>query len=224
MRSQLQIAPSLLSADFGRLAEEVADAVAAGADAIHVDVMDGSFVPNLTVGPLVVAALRPICPVPLDVHLMTVQPERLVDAFAEAGADAITFHIEATPHAERLLTRVRSLGKKAGIALCPQTSEQCLEYLLHTLDIVLVMTVNPGFGGQPFLPSVLPKIAAVRQLIDHANLTCQLAVDGGIHVETVGAVTTAGADFLVAGAAVFGSSNRRAALARLRERVETAGH
>ncbi|APR83654.1 Ribulose-phosphate 3-epimerase [Minicystis rosea] len=202
------IAPSILSADFGRLDEEIRAVEAAGADWIHVDVMDGRFVPNITIGPLVVDAVRRATKLPLDVHLMIVEPERYVDAFRKAGADWISVHVEASPHLHRTLQHLRSIGAKAGAVLNPHTSEDALRYVLHDLDYVLVMSVNPGFGGQSFIPEALPKLRAIRSMIDRAGLDIALEVDGGVAPATSGAVVGAGARVLVAGSAVFGAVKR----------------
>ena len=212
----VRIAPSILSADFGRLAEEVRAIDEAGADWIHVDVMDGRFVPNLTIGPLVVRALRPVTKKPLDVHLMIVEPERYLADFAEAGADGLTVHVEASPHLQRTLQVIRDLGKRAGVVLNPHTPASSLEYVLDVVDLVLVMSVNPGFGGQAFLPSVLPKIARIREMIDETGRSIDLEVDGGIKPSNVAAVLDAGADVVVAGSAVFGADDYRGAIAALR--------
>ena len=195
------IAPSILSADFARLGEEVRALESAGADWIHVDVMDGHFVPNITIGPPVVAALRPVTKLPLDVHLMIAPADPYISAFAEAGADIITVHAEAGPHLHRTLGLIRSLGKKAGLALNPATPPEAIAHVLDVLDLVLVMTVNPGFGGQSFIAPMLDKIAAVGAMI--AGHDIRLEVDGGVTPETAGQCALAGADVLVAGSAVF---------------------
>jgi len=214
------LAPSILSADFSRLGEEIRAVEAASADWIHVDVMDGRFVPNITLGPVIVKAARKVATKPVDVHLMIVEPERYIDDFAAAGADGLTIHVEATAHLERTLAHIRSLGKRAGVVLNPHTPEECLRYVLHTVDLVLVMSVNPGFGGQAFLPSVLPKIRAIRKMIDEADHPIHLEVDGGITAKTAGAVVAAGADVLVAGSAVFGQPDYAVALQALRAAAE----
>jgi len=215
-RPPVSIAPSILSADFARLGDEVRTVEAAGADWIHVDVMDGRFVPNITIGPPIVQALRKVTALPLDCHLMIVEPERWVDAFAEAGADVITVHAEASTHLHRTLQAIRATGKKAGVSLNPHTSEETLRYVIGDLDVVLVMSVNPGFGGQSFIPAVLPKIRALRAMIDASGKDVRIEVDGGIKVGTAGDVVQAGADVLVAGNAVFGAKDRAAAIAALR--------
>ncbi len=204
-RSPVRIAPSILSADFARLGEEVRAVEAAGADWIHVDVMDGRFVPNLTIGPPVVAALRKSTAKPLDVHLMIVEPDRYLEDFASAGADGITVHAEACVHLHRTLQSIRSLGKRAGVALNPHTGEECLRYVMEQVDLVLVMSVSPGFGGQSFIPAVLPKIERIRAMIDASGRAIDLEVDGGIKQGTAAQVWAAGADALVAGSAVFSS-------------------
>jgi ribulose-phosphate 3-epimerase len=219
MTDVVRIAPSILSADLGRLAAEIADVEAAGADWIHVDVMDGRFVPNITLGPIVVAAARKATRLPLDVHLMIVEPERYVEAFAEAGADVISVHVEASIHLQRTLARIRALGKRAGVVLNPHTPESAIEYVLGDLDLILLMTVNPGFGGQSFLPAVLPKVEALRKRIDRDRLRIDLEVDGGVSKETAKRVVDAGARVLVAGNAVFGRPDRKAAMAELRAAV-----
>ncbi|HEX6766682.1 MAG TPA: ribulose-phosphate 3-epimerase [Polyangiaceae bacterium] len=216
MANAVRIAPSILSADLGRLADEVRDADAAGADWIHVDVMDGRFVPNLTFGAGVVAAVRAATGLPVDVHLMIVEPDLHLDAFAKAGADRISVHVEAAQHLQRTLSHVRSLGKRAGVVLNPHTSEETLRWVLDDIDLVLVMTVNPGFGGQEFLPSMVPKIRKVRELIDRAKHPIELEVDGGISPETAREVVEAGARVLVAGNAIFGQTDRAAAIRALR--------
>lgn len=216
MASKVLLCPSILSADFGRLAQEVREVEAAGADWIHIDVMDGHFVPNMTVGPGVVRAVRRATSLPLDVHLMVADAGAWVEPFAEAGADYISVHGESCVHLERVLHRIRQLGKHPGVALNPHTGEHVLEYVLEQLDLVLVMTVNPGFGGQSFLPSQLPKIRRIRELIDARRPDCLLEVDGGVAPDTAGALVGAGANVLVAGAAVFGETDRAAALAALR--------
>jgi len=216
------VAPSILSADFGRLADDVAAVEAAGADWIHVDVMDGRFVPNLTIGPPVVRAIRKATRLPLDVHLMIVEPEKYFEAFAEAGADGLSIHIEACPHAHRALQHIKSLHMRAGVVLNPSTSEEALRYVLPVADLVLVMSVNPGFGGQSFIPEVLPKVAAIRRLIDAAKLETHLEIDGGIDDLNAGRAAAAGARVLVAGSAVFTKPDYKAAIAGLRHAAEAA--
>lgn len=199
----LHIAPSILSADFSRLGEEVRAISAAGADLIHIDVMDGRFVPNLTIGPGVVAALKPHTTLPFDVHLMVENPDALIPAFARAGADILTVHAEACVHLDRTLAHIRSLGVRAGVSLVPSTAESALEYIINSVDLILVMTVNPGFGGQAFLPSQIGKIRRIRAMIDASGRDVALEVDGGINPETARQAAEAGANVLVAGSAVF---------------------
>jgi ribulose-phosphate 3-epimerase len=218
---RILVAPSILSADFGRLAAEVEAVEAAGADWIHVDVMDGRFVPNLTIGPPVVKALRRVTKLPLDVHLMIVEPERYIGAFAEAGADTISVHVEASPHLHSTLQHIRGLKKRAGVVLNPGTSEESLRYVLSLADVVLVMSVNPGFGGQSFLPEVLPKVAAIRRMIDESGRPVDLEIDGGIAEGTAGRAAEAGARVLVAGNAVFTKKSYPAAILALRSEAES---
>jgi len=220
MTSEIRIAPSILSADLARLADEVAEVERSGADWIHVDVMDGRFVPNLTLGPPVVRALRKVTRLPLDVHLMIVEPEKYIEDFAEAGADGISIHVEASTHLQRTLAEIRRLGKRAGVVLNPHTHESSIHYVLGDVDLILVMSVNPGFGGQRFLPQVLPKIAALRAEIDRIGLPIDLEVDGGVAPDTVGRVVEAGARVLVAGSAVFGQRDRARAIADIRAAAE----
>ena len=208
MQQKTRIAPSILSADFAKLGAEVAAIEAAGADYVHVDVMDGHFVPNITFGPQVMKALRPHAKIPFDVHLMIAPVDLYVGDFAQAGADIITFHPEAGPHPHRTVQLIKSFGKKAGISLNPATPLSVLDYLLPEIDLVLVMSVNPGFGGQAFIPSALDKIAEIRRRIDRVsagqnNRPIDLEVDGGINIETASAAIKAGADVLVAGTATF---------------------
>jgi len=217
----IRFAPSILSADLGRLAEEVLVAERAGADWIHVDVMDGRFVPNLTLGPGTVAAVRKATALPIDVHLMILEPERYIDAFADAGADLISVHFEATTHLQRTLAQIRARGKRAGVVLNPQTSDEAVRYVLGDVDVILVMSVNPGFSGQAFLPQVLPKISALRRLIDRERLPIDLEIDGGIQPATARRVVEAGGRVLVAGHAFYGQPDRAAALAELREAAGT---
>lgn len=217
---KIEIVPSILSADLTRLGEHVREAQAAGADRIQVDVMDGRFVPNITFGPLVVEAVRRSTRLPVESHLMIVEPERYLAEFAAAGADVIIVHQEATPHLHRVVQQIHQLGRKAGVAINPSTPVATLEDIMSDLDMVLVMTVNPGFGGQKFIESTLPKIARVRQMIAERGLTCDVEVDGGIGVATAPLVVKAGANLLVAGATVFdGKEGVAAAIRRLRESV-----
>jgi ribulose-phosphate 3-epimerase len=215
----IKIAPSILSADFARLGEEVQAVTRAGADYIHVDVMDGHFVPNLTIGPLVVAAVRKVTDLPLDVHLMIEAPDRYIADFASAGADLITVHQEAVPHLHRTVQLIKSLGKRAGVSINPATPSSTLDVILDDLDLVLVMTVNPGFGGQGFIASGLAKIAALRREIDRRGLTVELEVDGGVKIDNIGRIAAAGADVFVAGSAVFGSADYAATIGELRRRA-----
>lgn len=208
------VAPSILSADFARLADEVAAVERAGADLLHVDVMDGRFVPNITIGPLVVKALRRVTKLQLDVHLMIVEPERYVEAFAEAGADTITIHVEACAHLHRTLAHIRSLGKRAGVTMNPSTPEDTVRYVLDVVDQVLVMSVNPGLGGQSFIQSQVAKIAAIKEMIGTAKI--DIEVDGGITKDTAPEVVAAGARILVAGNAVFNAKDYGEAIAAIR--------
>ena len=203
--AQVKLAPSILSANFARLGEQVAEAAKAGADYIHVDVMDGRFVPNITIGAPVVASIRRFTDLPLDVHLMIEAPERQIKQFADAGADIITVHIEACPHIHHTVQAIKGLGVKAGVALNPGTPVDTLKEVLSTLDLVLVMTVNPGFGGQTFIEAMLDKVAGLRAELDKNGLAAELEVDGGINAELAPRVVNAGAGVLVAGAAVFNS-------------------
>lgn len=212
------IAPSILSADFSRLGDEVRAVDEAGADWIHVDVMDGRFVPNITIGPLIVEALRPVTQKPLDVHLMIVEPEKYVGDFAKAGADHIYVHCEhnASPHLHRTLGQIKEFGKKAGVVLNPGTSLDMIEYCLDLCDLVLIMSVNPGFGGQSFIPGVLPKIRKLRQMCDERGLDPWIEVDGGLKVNNTWQVLEAGANAIVAGSAVFKAKNYKEAIEGIR--------
>lgn len=218
----IRIAPSLLSADFARLGEEVRDAVAAGADLMHFDVMDNHYVPNLTVGPLVCQALRLHCAVPIDVHLMVKPVDRIVPDFAKAGANIISFHPEASDHVDRTLALIRDSGCKAGLVFNPATPLTHLDHVIDKVDLVLIMSVNPGFGGQAFIPSALEKIREARRRIDASGRDIWLEVDGGVNASNIAEVVRAGADTIVAGSAVFGEKDRAAAIARLRGAVGSA--
>jgi ribulose-phosphate 3-epimerase len=211
----IKIAPSILSADFAALAADIARVeVTGGADLLHVDVMDGRFVPNLTIGPVVVGAIRKRTRLPLDVHLMIVEPERYVPEFISAGADIVTVHAEACPHLQRNLAQIRELGAKAGVALNPSTPPEALEYVLDDLDLILVMSVNPGFGGQAFIPSALPKIRRLRAMLGARPV--EISVDGGVKVEHAKTLAEHGADVLVAGSAIFGAPDPAAVIARMK--------
>ena len=213
----VMIAPSILSADFARLGEEVRAVEAAGADVLHVDVMDGHFVPNITIGPLIVDAIKPVTKLPLDCHLMIENPDAYIPQFVKAGADIITVHAEATPHLHRTLQLIRSLGVKASVALNPHTPLVMIENVLTEVDMVLLMTVNPGFGGQQFIPNVLGKIRALRQTLDAQNMQhVDIEVDGGVNAQTSQLVREAGANVLVAGSAVYNSSDYAEAIRSIR--------
>ena len=217
MTRKIKVAPSILSADFSRLGEEIRAVEAAGADIIHIDVMDGHFVPNITIGPLVVQAARKVTKLPLDVHLMIENPELYIADFAKAGADYITVHVEAATHLHRLIQNIREhKGVKAAVSLNPATPLEALDYVLGDLDMVLIMSVNPGFGGQAFIPSQLDKIRALRKRIDDRRLDLEIEVDGGIKTDNAAEVAAAGADILVAGSAVFGAKDYAAAIKGIR--------
>jgi len=204
MNNKIMIAPSILSADFARLGEEIAAVAEAGADVIHIDVMDGHFVPNITIGPLVVKAVRRVTELPLDVHLMIENPDQYLEDFAAAGADWITVHVETGYHLHRTVGRIKELGKKAGVVVNPATPLEFLDYILEDLDLVMVMSVNPGFGGQSFIPSALDKIRKIKEMIEARGLNVGIEVDGGVSPNTIGKISEAGANIFVAGSAVFG--------------------
>ena len=216
----IKIAPSILSADFSRLGEEITAIDTAGADYIHIDVMDGHFVPNITIGPLVVEAVRKVTQKPLDVHLMIENPDLYIPGFAEAGADIIVVHEETVPHLHRTVQLIKSFGKKAGVSINPGTPVNTLDAILDDLDLVLVMTVNPGFGGQSFIDNCLPKIEALREMIVARGLHVELEVDGGVKIDNIGKIAKAGADVFVAGSAVFNADDYAETIATLRSNAE----
>ena len=214
------IAPSILSADFARLGEEIKAVEAAGADWIHVDVMDGHFVPNITIGPLVVEAARRVTSLPLDVHLMIAAPERYVDDFVRAGADLVTVQVEACLHLNRTLQMIRTAGARCGAVLNPATPLESLEWVLEDLDLVMLMSVNPGFGGQSFIPNTLARIRRLRRMIADRGLSTLIEVDGGVNAQTIEAIAAAGTDVFVAGSAIFGSADYAATIRTLRAKIE----
>jgi ribulose-phosphate 3-epimerase len=220
--SKYLIAPSILSADFARLGEEVRNVVAAGADIIHFDVMDNHYVPNLTIGPLVCEAIRPHVNVPIDVHLMVKPVDRIIPDFAKAGANIISFHPEASDHIDRTLSLIRDQGCKAGLVFNPATPLHYLEHVMDKVDLILIMSVNPGFGGQSFIGEALKKVSLVRKLIDASGRDIMLEVDGGIKVENIAAVAKAGADTFVAGSAIFGKPDYKAIIDAMRTQLATA--
>jgi ribulose-phosphate 3-epimerase len=213
------IAPSILSADFSRLGDEIRAVEAAGADVIHVDVMDGHFVPNITIGPLIVKAVRAVTTLPVDVHLMITDPDRYLQDFIDAGADWVTVHVEACTHLHRTLAYIRDKGKKAGAVLNPATSLTTLEYVLAEVDLVMLMSVNPGFGGQSFIESSLDKIARLRRMLDAVNPAAGIEVDGGISPHTIGRVAAAGANIFVAGSAIYGHEDYQAVVRTMKDRA-----
>jgi ribulose-phosphate 3-epimerase len=219
----MKIAPSLLSADFSRIAEQIGVIEGAGADYLHLDIMDGRFVPNITWGPKIIGDLRKLSPLCFDAHLMIVEPERYVEDFRKAGADIITFHYEATYHVQRLLTHVRSLGAKAGISLNPSTPVAMLEDVIEDCDLILIMSVNPGFGGQAYIPNSLKRVREARALIDAYNPNCELEIDGGIGRKNIREVVEAGVDVVVMGSSIFGAADPGAELRELRALAEPAG-
>jgi ribulose-phosphate 3-epimerase len=212
----IKIAPSILSANFAKLAEEIADVEKGGADYIHVDVMDGHFVPNITIGPLVVEAIRPITNLPLDVHLMIENPDQYIPMFAKAGADYLSVHVEACPHLHRTIHLIKEHGVKAGVVLNPHTPVAMIEHIIDDVDLVLLMTVNPGFGGQKFIHSVLPKIERVAQMVKERGLNVEIEVDGGVNEDTAKLCIEAGANVLVAGSAIYNKKDRAAAIRAIR--------
>lgn len=213
----MMIAPSILSADFSRLGDEIRAVEAAGAEVIHIDVMDGHFVPNITIGPLVVDAVRQITNLPLDVHLMISEPDRYLQDFADAGADWITVHVETCPHLHRTLNYIRGLGKKAGAVLNPATSLSTLDYVLEELDLVMLMSVNPGFGGQSFIESTLDKCSTLRAMLDKVNPDAGIEIDGGISPKTITRMANAGANIFVAGSAVYGQDDYAAVILEMKQ-------
>ncbi len=215
-----KIAPSILSADFARLGDEIKAIEAAGADYVHVDVMDGQFVPNITIGPLIVEAARRATTLPLDVHLMIVDPDRYIPDFAKAGSDIIVVHAEATNHLHRTIQLIKSFGKKAGVSLNPATPLNVLDYVMEELDLILLMTVNPGFGGQSFIEACIPKIQALRSTMDRRGVEAELEVDGGVKIDNIARIAHAGADVFVAGSAVFNSPDYAATIAELKKRAK----
>jgi ribulose-phosphate 3-epimerase len=208
----VKIAPSILSANFARLGEEIKDVENGGADYIHIDVMDGHFVPNITIGPLIVEAVRPLTKLPLDVHLMIENPDQYIEAFVKAGADYITVHVEACKHLHRTIHFIKSFGIKAGVVLNPATPVQSIQHIISDVDMVLLMSVNPGFGGQAFIPEVLNKISEVKDLIDSRNLQVEIEIDGGVNAETAKQCIAAGATVLVAGSAIYNEADRAKAI------------
>ncbi len=214
-----KIAPSILSADLARLADEVKEVIAAGADWIHVDVMDGHFVPNITIGPVVIKALKKVVSIPLDVHLMIENADQYLDAFIEAGADILTVQVEACTHLHRTIHAIKERGVRPGVALNPATPLKSLDYILPDIDLVMIMTVNPGFGGQEFIPTMLPKIEQLKRIIGERKLKVEIEVDGGIKVENVGEVARRGVDIFVAGSGIFGARDRKETIRKMRKEI-----